>query len=163
MLAGLQDVCDEARDIEVISIDGKVYQVTWFLGGDWKFLALVCGLDSATSNYACIWCKCPKGERSDMTLKWSINDSAKGARSIQEISHKAKLSSNSKYRFNCSNKPIFPFIPIERVVIDHLHLFLRISDVLISLLIRDLQIADDLKGTLPNKKEGKSLVHIWSF
>ena len=123
MLAGLQDVCDEARDIEVISIDGKVYQVTWFLGGDWKILALVCGLDSATSIYACIWCKCPKDERSDMTLEWSINDSAKGARSIQEISHKAKLSSNSKYHFNCSNKPIFPFISIERIVIDHLHLF----------------------------------------
>ena len=87
-------------------------------------------------------------------MKWSINDTACGARTIQEITDKAKLSKNSKHRFNCSNKPIFSFIPIERVVIDHLHLFLRISDVLIALLVRDLQIADDLhgaKGTLRRK------------
>ena len=166
ILAGLQDVCDEAKDIEVISIDGKVFHVTWFLGGDWKFLATVCGLDSATSNHACIWCKCSKNQRFDMTMKWSINDSAYGARSIQEIADKAKLSKNSKHRFNCSNKPIFPFIPIERVVIDHLHLFLRISDVLITLLVRDLQIADDLhgaKGTLPTKEKGKLLTTYQEF
>jgi len=163
ILAGLQDICDEARDIEVISIDQKVYQVTWFLGGDWKFLALVCGLDNASSNFSCIWCKCPKSKRSDMTLQWSINDSAEGARSVEEISHKAKLSSNSKNRFNCSNKPIFSFIPMERVVIDHLHLFLRISDVLITLLIRDLEIVDDLHDKLPNKKKGKSLVTYKEF
>ena len=166
LLAGLQDVCNEAMDLEVISIDGKVYRVTWFLGGDWKFLALACGLDSATSTYACIWCKCPKTKRSDMALQWSINDSTEGARSIKEICDKAKLPVNSKYRFNCSNKPIFPFIPMERVVIDHLHLFLRITDVLITMLIRDLQILDDLhgaQGTLPNNEKGKSLVTYQEF
>ena len=40
---------------------------------------------------------------------------------------------------------------------------MRISDVLITLLIWDLQIADDLKGTLPNKKKGKSLVTYKEF
>ena len=103
--------------------------MTWFLGGYWKFLATVCGLDSATSNHACIWCECSKNQWFDMTMKWSINDSAYGAGSTQEITDKAKLSKDSKHHFNSSNKPIFPFIPIEHVVIDHLHLFLRISDV----------------------------------
>ena len=45
ILAGLKDVCDETKDIEDIS------NVTWFLGGDWKFLATVCGLDNAMSSY----------------------------------------------------------------------------------------------------------------
>jgi len=31
-----------------------------------------------------------------MILQWSINDPAEGARSVEEISHKAKFSSNSK-------------------------------------------------------------------
>ena len=40
---------------------------------------------------------------------------------------------------------MFPFVPIERVIIDSLHLFLRISDVLINLLIRDLRIVDGIE------------------
>ena len=64
---------------------GKVYKIQFYLGGDWKFLATVCGLESATADYAYIWCKCPKRERFDMSLKWSINDPAHGARSIEEI------------------------------------------------------------------------------
>jgi len=60
LLVSLQDVCDKVKDIEVISPGGKVYHVTWFLGGDCKFLATVCGLESTISTYPCIWCKCPK-------------------------------------------------------------------------------------------------------
>ena len=52
--------------------------------------------------------------------------------------------SEIKNRFSCCQKPIFPFIPIKRVVIDSLHLFLRIADVLINLLIRDLGIKDGI-------------------
>ena len=44
-----------------------------------KFLAVVSGIESATSEYACIWCKCPKAERWDMTKTWSITDRDKGA------------------------------------------------------------------------------------
>ena len=134
--------------------------MTWFLGGSQKLLATVCDLESTMSNYACIWCKCPKNKQFDITLQWSINDSANGARSIQEISDKAKLSMNSTHHFNCSNKPIFPFIPM---VIYHLHLFLRISDVLITLVIWDLQITDDLhgaKGTLQTKEKRETVKYI---
>ena len=161
LLAGLQDICEEAKDIEVISIKEKVYTVIWFLGGDWKFLSTVCGLDSANAEHACIWCKCPKDKRFNMTLQWSISDSSEGARTTQEISEKAKLPKKSKLRFNCSETPIFSFIPLQNVIIDHLHLFLRISDVLINLLIRDLQVVDGISkatSTLPNKTKGKYMV-----
>lgn len=36
------------------------YDIEYFLGGDWKFLAYVCGLGAANQDYACIWCKCPQ-------------------------------------------------------------------------------------------------------
>ena len=91
-----------------------------------------------------IWCKCPKKHCCDLTMSWPITDVAKGARTIGEIQQISKLSKSSKHRYNCCHEPIFPFIPMHRVVIDSLHLFLRIADVLYKLLIRDLQILDGI-------------------
>jgi len=141
---GLADICAEAKDIEVLAIDGNVYNILFFLGGDMKFLATVCGIEQANAKYSCIWCKCPTERRSDITLEWSVTDTAKGARTIEEIEESSKLGKRNKNRFSCCQKPIFPFIPIERIVIDSLHLFLRIADVLINLLIRDLVIKDGI-------------------
>ena len=42
LAAGLQYICSEARDLEVITIEDKVYIIKFFLGGDLKFLALAC-------------------------------------------------------------------------------------------------------------------------
>ena len=160
LISGLKDVCQEARDLEVITVNQRVYKIKFFLGGDWKFLATVSGLESANAEYACIWCKCPTKQRYDMSLQWSINDVDKGARTIKEITNKAKLSKRSKVRYNCCEEPIFSFIPIDHVIIDTLHLFLRISDVLINLLIRDLRILDGIEKsttTLPDKAKNKNM------
>ena len=160
---GLQDICQEAQDLEEVTIKGSIYKVQFYLGGDWKFLATVCGLESATADHACIWCKCPKKQRFDMQLKWSINDPAHGARSIEEIREKARLPKRSTLRYNCCRDPIFSFIPISRVVIDSLHLFLRISDVLINLLIRDIQILDGLErhtSELPDKQKANMTAYV---
>ena len=46
LAAGLEDICAEARDLEVVTVNETVYTVERFPGGDWKFLALVCGLDA---------------------------------------------------------------------------------------------------------------------
>lgn len=151
LAAGLEDIIKEATDLEVLTINDKVFKLQFFLGGDWKFLAVVCGLESATSEYACIWCKCPKGQRWDMNLTWSLADPSKGGRTVQEIAEKSKLAKTSKSRYNCRRKPLFPFVPLERVVIDYLHLFLRISDVLINLLIRDLRTLDGVEKITANK------------
>ena len=88
------------------------------------------------------WCKYPTSQRADIDLEWSITDSNKGARTTQEIREKAMLSQRSKVQFSCCRTPLFSFIPMEGVVIDTLHLFLQISDVLINLLIHDLRITD---------------------
>lgn len=70
-----------------------------------------------------------------MSLEWSLTDRKKGVRTITEIAELAKLGKSSKRRYNCSRSPI----------IDSLHLFFRISDVLINLLIRDLRFIDGLE------------------
>ena len=55
-----------------------------FVTAYWKFLAVVTGIDAASSDYACIWCKCKKDERCDVTRQWSLTDTNCGARTIQE-------------------------------------------------------------------------------
>ena len=84
LVSGLKDICQEARYLDVITM--KIYKITFFLGGDWKFLATVNGLESANADFACIWCKCAKSQRFNMSLQWSINNVKKGARTIEEIS-----------------------------------------------------------------------------
>ena len=145
--AGLEDIIKEAEDLEVLTINERVLKIQFFLGGDMKFLAIVCGLESATSEHSCIWCKCPKGQRWNMDKAWSLTDSAKGARTVQEITEKSKLAKTSKNRYNCRRAPLFPFIPVKRVVIDSLHLFLRVGDILINLLIRDIRILDGIESS----------------
>ena len=49
-----------------------------FMGGDWKFLALVTGIEAATSKYFYVWCKCPSDER-HVSDTWSSIDTTKGA------------------------------------------------------------------------------------
>ena len=56
LVAGLEDICTEAKDLEVVTVRDKVYKIQFFLGGDFKFLAVVCGIEAANSEHACIWC-----------------------------------------------------------------------------------------------------------
>lgn len=136
----LSGLVKEMQDLKDISLDNETFYFEYFLGGDWKFLACVCGIGAANADYACIWCKCAHLDRCDVTKHWSILDPDNGARTLQEI----ELYARSK-KFNCKSKPIFPFIPLSHVVIDTLHLFLRVSDNLIGQLIRDLKVCDAIE------------------
>ena len=133
----LADLNDEMSNLKDITVNNHKYSIEYFLGGDWKFLACVCGLGAANQNFACIWCKCPRHERFDISKKWSLTDRSLGARDSQEIGKYAKSK-----QYNCKTSPLFNFIPIDHVIIDTLHLFLRISDNLIELLIRELRRKD---------------------
>lgn len=91
------------------------------------------GIDSATSKYSCIWCKCSSDERWDPDTKWTFS------RTVEEST---LISSQRKKSFNVSHPPLFQSIPLRNVVIDNLHLFLRVADVLINLLITELKRQD---------------------
>ena len=113
----LEDIRSEVETLKMNTVDGVVYKINYFLEGDWKFLAIVTGIDSAMSTYACIWCKCLSTERCLMDKQWSIVDSSKGARSIEE-SIKLSEKPKSQRKFNVTNRPLFPSIPLSNVVID---------------------------------------------
>ena len=127
--------------LKEIFVDGNihVYHLEYFLGGDWKFLACVCGIGAANAENACVWCICPKLKRYDTSKSWSVLDPEFGARTLDEIKKCAKGK-----KFNCIHVPLFPFIPLSHVIIDTLHLYLRICDNLIQLFIRELKIGDSI-------------------
>lgn len=58
----LEDVRVEVAQLDSILINDEVFEIELFLGGDWKFLAIVCGIDAAHSQHFCVWCKCPSSD-----------------------------------------------------------------------------------------------------
>ena len=69
----------------------------------------------------------------------------RGQKQLMELS---KLPKNSKQRFNCSHLPLFPTIPVKNVIIDTLHLFLQIRDLLVNLLVMELRQQDGIEKVL---------------
>jgi len=135
--AALEDISAEVEQLTSIQVGDIDFQIKYHLGGDWKFLAMVTGIDAASSDHACIWCKCKTSERFDTEKERLFSDPTAGARTIEENLSLSQLPKSRK-KYNVSNCPIFPSIPLTHVVIDNLHLFLRVSDKLITLLVTEL-------------------------
>ncbi|KAJ8033035.1 hypothetical protein HOLleu_23158 [Holothuria leucospilota] len=114
---------------------GKVtYDISYCIGGDYKFLLCISGLKSASSKYPCLYCKLEKSKF------WDKNAVAAN-RTVEEI---ISLSQKSSNPYACCNEPIFTSIPLDRIYIDLLHLFLRISDRLLNQLILEMQRLDSI-------------------
>jgi hypothetical protein len=54
------------------------WKVEFWFTGDWKYMALVLGINGPTSNYFCLWCGCHKNERWDMNKSWLNTGNTKG-------------------------------------------------------------------------------------
>ena len=112
-------------------------------------------------SYSCVWCKCCTGDRWDMTKSWSFTDTSQGARTISEIETLSKKPASKC--LGCINIPIFKSIPIDHVVIDTLHLFLRVTDLLINLLM-ELRRQDGLiKLATRVKLDRNKLTHLAKY
>ena len=83
-----------------------------------------------------------------MSKEWSITDPIKGARTIAEITSCCAKAKNSSKRFNWAHAPLFPTIPLDHVIPDVLHLFLRVTDVLFNFLVTDIRRQDGIECCL---------------
>ncbi|XP_067025668.1 uncharacterized protein [Acropora muricata] len=106
-----------------IKLDGIHYTVEWYCCSDWKFLAMVYGLNSATGEYFCIWYCCTKAKICDFSIQdWPIE------RDLQQcIKNSAEKTTDG--RKGSIHEPIIS-IPFTQVIVDTLHLFLRIMGLL---------------------------------
>lgn len=117
--------------------DGRAFEIKYILSGDLKFLAISAGISAANSEFACVWCKVPKRLRHDMTLSWSMSCEEGMPRTVREIT--ALATKKSGQRFGVKAPPIFPFVPVENIVPDILHLLLRVSDILFDRMVSTLR------------------------
>lgn len=159
LVEALDDIATEINNLKSLTVNNVLYDLEFFFAADMKFEAIIMGIESASSTYSCIWCKCPATERHDITKTWSATNSDEGARTIKEIQELSMIKKHKRNKkYGCVRQPIFPSIPIDHVIPDVLHLFLRISDILINLLILELRRLDGIeKATITSESLKKTL------
>ena len=102
-----------------IRLRPKKYTVHFYLGADWEFVAMACGI---------IQCMRASGVpvlRYKVDKEWSITDVKKGVRTISSISA-SKPPAKSPRRFNCSLVP--PSFKLQSIVSSTICIFLRITE-----------------------------------
>ena len=94
-------------------------------------MLLLLGLNAANSHYACIWCEIHAHNRWDTSVDASKYN-GENMRKLADIKRKASLrpsQKNADSKKGCTEQPLLEIEPSDCVV-DELHLFLRITDVL---------------------------------
>ena len=136
---GLAEIITELDALPSMTFDNRKVTIQYYLGGDYKFILKVLGLEAANSSYPCAWCKVHKDHKHVLT-------EVSPKRTLADM--KACRESKTKSRkYGCVNEPLFPFIPIENVVADSLHLFLRVTDRLLRLLVCQCRFQDGIQQT----------------
>jgi hypothetical protein len=145
------DEINELLDAKLIEIDGVEYKLDIFLGGDYKILLIIMGLSAASSDYACLWCKIFKHDRFDMSKDRDFYISSPNARTLKElIDTFTQPNTESNY---CVCRPPLIKIELDHVILDELHLMLRVTDRMTDNLIREV-MERDMKSDF-NKKRGE--------
>ena len=117
-----------------IEVSNRKISLEFFLGGDYKFLLLILGLKSATCNHSCIWCKIHKDMKWDMTYDLNHYNSTPLKCTLAEI---REMTARKKDNYCCKYPPLLN-IDLDHVILDELHLMLRVVDVLIDNLLEDV-------------------------
>ena len=131
-----------------ITVDGKDISINFFLGGDMKFLLMVMGMNSATADYACLWCKIHKDNRWDTSKPSNYYNQQPLQRTLEEIKKLCKCKENN---YGCINEPLLN-VPLTNVIADELYLLLRITDKLLQNVIDEVLERDAVEDF--NKKRG---------
>jgi len=128
-----------------LAVNGVQYSVIWYCCSDWTFLAMVYGLNSSTAKFFCIWCYCTKANIADFSIQdWPIQ------RTLEDC-HKQCSNKTTEKRKGCVNEPLLS-IPFDHVIVDTLHLFLRIMGLLFRQII-ELVLNNGKKEVLETELE----------
>ena len=65
-----------------LMIDGEEVKLEFFLGGDYKFLLMVMGIDNATGNHSCLWCNVHRVNRWDTSKEMDFYNETKQKRTL---------------------------------------------------------------------------------
>ena len=134
-----------------IEVDGQEVQIEMFVGGDYKFLLMVMGLSGATSTHACLWCLIHKLDRWDTSKPIEHYQSVEMKRTLAHI--KSMLAQK---KFSVIHQPLFN-IELDHVILDELHLMMRVTDRLTENLITEVMERDGEADLSKGKGEKKGI------
>jgi hypothetical protein len=111
------------------------------------------GINSATANYSCLWCKIHKNNRWDKSKCFNFYHQNEQKRTLEDIEN---LCSKKSDNYGCINPPLISTIKIDldHVVPNELHLLLRITDRLLQNVIDEILERDAILDF--NKPRGQA-------
>ena len=134
-------------NIDYIEFSGMRFKIELFFVADWKLTACILGLQCANSNYPCIWChwKKPKPEKNGPPKNPRETERPKNTYRNEE-DRESFQGKTVNFGYNCQN--LLPGFNLDFILIDTLHLKLRVADRLLELLIFDLAELDNFESGL---------------
>ena len=54
MIKCLQDIVQEVKELNTLTVCDRLFTIHFYLGGDWKFQAMVTGIDSSNQHF-CVY------------------------------------------------------------------------------------------------------------
>lgn len=118
-------------------IDGVKVQLELFLCADWKFMALVLGLNAANSQWFCLWCLCQSDERPHLTDWSSYLRSTENLKGGVCTSDNCRNGTGRSHPHGVTHDCLLDsdIFFMKNVILDVLHQRLRVSEVLLDGLI----------------------------
>jgi hypothetical protein len=144
----LKEILENLRNLKEVKLLDEVYRIDFYLGGDMKFISLVLGLDTnfASGSNPCPWCKCSRKDfKKYRQLDLSITNPLNYARTLNEA-RESRIDGYVK-------EPLIDFIEFDHVIIDLLHLWLRITDIILLDLLQHIETIEVNKVWNPEKPE----------
>jgi hypothetical protein len=140
-----KEICKEIGGLnDSIEYENDLHDLIYVFTGDMKMLHIMTGIKACNSNHPCVWC---------------IANKNKLFSKCPFFSRKTKFNNEKHGKIRKSLLP--RNIPIKNVVVDTLHLFLRIGSKLLDMVINELSLADHEPPTL--KTEHKNLNRFQKF
>ncbi|RIB26438.1 hypothetical protein C2G38_2163391 [Gigaspora rosea] len=118
----------DLKENGIIDNDGIYWSIEFYFSGDWRFTYLIMGQNAPNSEYFCLFCEYNAKSRYNMDLAWPPTG---------------------------NTKALFSVIDLLNYIPDELHLLLRILDVLMECLFKDLFKKNDFERNLKGRIEKK--------
>ena len=136
----LDGIISQLNNLNEILIDGRTFKIEKYLCCDLKMLAILYGINGANSNQPCIWCYYNIKEDIQDNHGMFIHNKMQISRTLDEATRIANLGLKDGLNGYVS-RPIIN-IDFKFCMFDSLHLFLRITDKLFTILFDYIESCD---------------------
>ena len=132
----LEYIMNEIDKLDSVTYEGHRVPIEYFFAADWMLLSTVCGLFGPKSNWPCIWC------HAKMTKEDGFVECALGPRSEQLAQQFMGSTGHMGYKF----RSLLTRIPLRNIIIDVLHMKIRVVGHIVSLLVGEFCNMDAYNG-----------------